>query len=180
VELVALSEDDHRKWEGWVESRLRFLILNLEQTPNLKYAIPFPQSYQHNALDLTGSTIYQSSFFMGLTLNLPKTPAGAPPATVDLTPAVTDFVQAVKEWPQRTSTMDITVRYLRRAELPSFVFGEGERPVPQKRKKRDRPVDQTDLKKRKLDPAASLATPTIAQVQGEQEIGSETATPAGN
>lgn len=48
---------------------------------------------------------------MGLSLNFS---ASSGPKTVDLTPAVTDFTSAVKEWPGRSVTMEIKVKYLRR------------------------------------------------------------------
>jgi poly(A) polymerase Pap1 len=93
-----------------VESRLRFLILNLEQV--VKYASPCPNSFQHNIAE-DSRTIYCSDFFLGLTINITKIP-GAPPQPIDLTPAVTDFVQTIKEWPQKTPTSDIKVRYVKK------------------------------------------------------------------
>jgi len=42
VDVFAPVEEEHRKWEGWIESRLRFLVLNLEQTPNIEFAHPLP------------------------------------------------------------------------------------------------------------------------------------------
>jgi len=160
VEIIASSEAEHRKWEGWVESRLRFLILNLEQTQNLKYASPYPVSYQHNNIVENDRTIYCSSFFLGLTLDIPKTPLPGVPATVDLTPAVTDFVQIIKEWPQKDQTSDIKVRYLRRVDLPNYVFENGQKPIVPKRKKRDK--DQNDVKKK-----ARLEAPQQSNVQPE-------------
>jgi poly(A) polymerase len=121
IELVAEKEDEHRKWyelfhkrtqscrEGWVESRLRFLILNLEQTPNLQHAHPHPKFFPCHVTDENKAIVSCCScFFMGLILNLPATG----PKTVDLTPAVSDFTAAVKEWAPKTPSMDIHVRYL--------------------------------------------------------------------
>lgn len=90
---------------------------------------------------------------MGLTLNIPKNNTG--PKTVDLTPAVSDFIQAVKEWPPRTPSMDIRVRYVRRVDLPDYVFEGGQRPSLRrkastgKRKEPEPPADSPDPKKPK-------------------------------
>jgi len=51
LEIMAATEEEHRKWEGWIESRLRFLIQYLEQTENLHYAHPYPSPFQHNSLE---------------------------------------------------------------------------------------------------------------------------------
>jgi len=45
IDVLASTEEDHRKWEGWIESRLRFLISNLEQTANLQFAHPYPNFF---------------------------------------------------------------------------------------------------------------------------------------
>lgn len=37
------------KREGWIESKLRFLIGNLEQTPNVEFAHPYPSSFENKA-----------------------------------------------------------------------------------------------------------------------------------
>jgi len=125
VDVSAASEHEHRLWEGWVESKLRFLIMNLEQTPNVKFAHPFPSSFENHVVEQDKIANYISSFFMGLTLNFTNTSG---PKTVDLTPAVSDFTTAVKEWTVRTPSMEIKVKYLRRSDLPLYVFEGGQRP----------------------------------------------------
>jgi len=84
---------------------------------------------------------------MGLVLNLPKTG----PKTVDLTPAVSDFTQAVKEWTPRTNTMDLRVKYVSRNELPEFVFEDGQRPKAPKRKRAQQNLPNDSAKKLKSD-----------------------------
>lgn len=98
--------------EGWIESKLRFLIQNLEQTPNVKYAMPNPTAFPCNYVE-KDTTIWCTSFFMGLILDL-SSDSSSGPKTINLTPAVSEFVAAVKEWPSRTPTMDIRVKYVRR------------------------------------------------------------------
>jgi poly(A) polymerase Pap1 len=84
------------------------LILNLEQTDNVEYAHPLPGSFTKPRPADGGE--YCSCFFMGLSIVFQ--PNGA--KTVDLTPAVTDFTQVVKDWPVKSTSMDIRVRYVRR------------------------------------------------------------------
>lgn len=43
IEASALSEDEHRRWEGTVESKLRHLIKKLEVLHHLQGAHPFPK-----------------------------------------------------------------------------------------------------------------------------------------
>jgi len=148
VDVSAASEPEHRLWEGWVESKLRFLILNLEQTPNVKFAHPYPSSFENHTIEQEKITNYLSSFFMGLTLNFTNTSG---PKTVDLTPAVSDFTTAVKEWGVRTPSMEIKVKYLRRSDLPLSVFEGGQRPKRKSTSSTALPVE----KKQRVDPPSS-------------------------
>jgi poly(A) polymerase len=136
IDILAQTEDEHRKWEGLVESRLRLLILKLEQTPHMQHAHPYPRWYS-NPQPVAGFT-YVSSYFMGLIFNLPKDKATGP-RSVDLTPAVSDFTFAIKEWQGRTQGMDVRVHYLRRNQLPAFVCEDAppRQGLETKRRKRD-------------------------------------------
>jgi len=149
LEIMAATEEEHRKWEGWIESRLRFLIQYLEQTENLHYAHPYPSPFQHNSLEGETVRLWASSFFLGLLLNLPKDSTG--PKTVDLTPAVREFTQAVKEWPPRTTSMDIKIRHLIRSQLPDQVYEGAPRPKVKKKRKTNQ------FKKRSLESAEENA-----------------------
>jgi len=152
VDVFAPKEEEHRKWEGWIESRLRFLVLNLEQTDNIALAHPLPGANAKPKKEggEASSEELCSCFFIGLSLNIQK----EGPKTIDLTPAVTDFTQVVKEWPAKTATMDLRVKYVKRTELPEFLFPNGERPKPAKRKKRDKPSEENleeKTKKQKVE-----------------------------
>ncbi len=41
--MRAASEEVYKKWLGWVQSRLRYLILNLENEPAVRCACPYPK-----------------------------------------------------------------------------------------------------------------------------------------
>lgn len=125
--------------EGLVESKLRFLVANLEQTENLQHAYPYPKSFIAERKE--DENLFRSYFFMGLKLNITQTGS----KTIDLSPAVLEFSRLVKEWPTRESTMDIKILYILRKNLPDFVFEEGKK-LPTKTKKRkltDQPITGT-------------------------------------
>jgi poly(A) polymerase len=126
VDILAQTEQEHHKWEGLVESKLRFLIQKLEVTPYVQNAQPFPKMFENPQSPYQGQGFpFCSSFFMGLIFDLPKDKGAAGGAaggkSVDLTPAVGDFTFTVKEWQGRTNGMDVRVHYLRKNQLPSFV-----------------------------------------------------------
>jgi len=129
----------------------------LEQTPNIQIAHPLPGGFSKPRPNNEGE--FCSCFFIGLSLNIQKNSK----ATIDLTPPVTDFTGVVKDWPMKTATMDVRVRYVKRTDLPEFVFPEGEKPKPAKRerKKREKPQDDTPegkAKKQKGDGEGELVT----------------------
>eukprot|EP01117_Protostelium_nocturnum_P009220 TRINITY_DN3300_c0_g1_i2.p1 TRINITY_DN3300_c0_g1~~TRINITY_DN3300_c0_g1_i2.p1 ORF type:complete len:633 (+),score=239.40 TRINITY_DN3300_c0_g1_i2:169-1899(+) len=170
LEILAATEEEHRKWEGWVESRLRTLIPGLEQTNMLKYAHPFPASFTSHIT--TTSTVvdelnptaeptvvsaisqYRSSFFLGLILDETPKKADAPPtkAIIDLTPAVTEFNGRVNSWPGKTDSMQIQLGHLARRNLPNYVFPGGLKPKV------------TVVKKRTAGAASNAAKRTKTQV----------------
>lgn len=173
VEVIAPTEEEHRKWEGWVESRLRFLISNLEQTPNLQYAHPFPSFFARHAKEESSDTIktYCTIFFMGLVVNLSEQGS----RTIDLTPAVSDFTQAVKEWPPKTPDMDIKISYLLRKRLPDFVFEGGQRPKTKKKRKKEvktTPKEATD-KKVKVNQTKNQELTTATEGPSTQDLSSQ-------
>jgi len=138
VDILAATEEQHRKWEGWVNSKLRLLLLKLEQTINVKSAQPFPKCFS------TSNTIsefpFSSCYFLGLVFK--DIPKGAN-RSVDLTPAVSDFTCTVKDWPNRSPEMDVRVHYIQipRDELPPFVYeGGAPPPIPRKKRKQGEPL----------------------------------------
>jgi hypothetical protein len=120
IQISGATPEDHRKWFGWVESRLRSLIAKFEQTPHVLYAHPFPKSFDNTAP--TEQFPYSSCYYMGLAFNLPKASNGKGVRSIDLTPAVSDFSFAINEWAERSPAMDLKVNYLKRNSLPDNVF----------------------------------------------------------
>eukprot|EP01113_Clastostelium_recurvatum_P030799 TRINITY_DN3779_c0_g1_i5.p1 TRINITY_DN3779_c0_g1~~TRINITY_DN3779_c0_g1_i5.p1 ORF type:complete len:778 (-),score=207.32 TRINITY_DN3779_c0_g1_i5:190-2523(-) len=48
IDVMATNEEEHRVFEGWVESRLRILIGLLEKTTNVQYAHPYTKSFANH------------------------------------------------------------------------------------------------------------------------------------
>jgi len=118
IDISADTEEKLRTWYGWVESRLRFLILRLENTLNMSFAHPYPQLFTNNdpipPPDLpvnNGPTHakYCFSAFLGLSFS-----DIAKKGTVDLTPAVNEFQYQIDDWPRREPGMYLYIRHLLR------------------------------------------------------------------
>ncbi|CAM9353057.1 unnamed protein product [Ascophyllum nodosum] len=95
VDIAAANAEDHRLWFGWIESRMRNLILALDQIEDVEsvpFSNPLPNPYLTNAE--TGAV--GNSFFIGL--DFPRVEKGKLPqdSTVDLTPAWRDFAMRVQ------------------------------------------------------------------------------------
>lgn len=143
VNITSQSAEEHRRWFGWCESRLRNLFLLLDQPPMIgchPTANCFHSSLERTVLHVdsenekksincncrddpcsssTGShmalTLHSSSFFIGLSFN-------SAARMVDLTPTVVEFRQRVMGWAMRRSSMAIHIHVHLFDALPSFVF----------------------------------------------------------
>eukprot|EP01132_Coremiostelium_polycephalum_P010392 gene10392-12763_t len=162
IDCTSANEEEHRKWEGWIESKLRFLISNLENTPNMKHAVPYPKNFENKTNNNPNQIC--TSFFMGLTFNFSSAPGAD--KSVDLTKAVTEFSSTIKDWkPRNVETMDIKIHYIKKKQLPAFVKDEGpeEAKQPKKRLSAGGPADSTGRKKVKTDAVTSpTSTPDNA------------------
>ncbi|EGC37259.1 hypothetical protein DICPUDRAFT_150175 [Dictyostelium purpureum] len=150
IDCSAGNEEDHRKWEGWIESKLRFLISNLEMTPKMKYAVPFPKSFSNLIHKESHPDQICTTFFMGLVFNFPTTPGAD--KSVDLTKAVSEFTSTIKEWlrtqPNPETMADIKVQYIKKKQLPSFIQSEIPPAEPKVNKKRVSTGDPSTSKKK--------------------------------
>ena len=128
VEVWATNKDDFELWEGWVHSRMRFLIKNVGGLMDVR---PWPKAFKNP--DKENYHVY----YIGLkkkkevvrTFTLDRTQQNKP---VELNPAVNSFTHTVKDWAERNAeTMNIAVRHVTRTDLPAFMADH----VPAKKKK---------------------------------------------
>ena len=67
IDIVSRNEEDHKKWQGFVESRLRFLIKFLEEIKQIKV---HPHPKEHSFVD--NQFEYDSTYFFGLEFQDPQ------------------------------------------------------------------------------------------------------------
>ena len=127
VEVWATDKEWFELWEGWVHSRMRFLVKNVGALMDVR---PWPKAFSDP--DRTNYHVY----YIGLKkkkevvkkYSLDKSQANK---AVELNPAVNSFTHTVKDWADRNAeTMQIAVRHVMRADLPAFMADK----VPAKKK----------------------------------------------
>ena len=102
-----------------MESRLRLLIIKLEHLSGIKRAHPFVKSIDRvetkkSTEDDSEKKIYTSIFYLGLLLELPQSTSSSTSPKLDLSQAVSDFVESIVTWDKKTPGMDILVKHLKR------------------------------------------------------------------
>lgn len=102
INIISGTAENQRKWHGFVESKLRVLILKLEilsHTLIYPHPVPYSRPGMH----------YCDSFFIGLSFSLPKLPNqnGSKERKIDMSGPVSEWVNYVLSWPFRTSDMEV-------------------------------------------------------------------------
>jgi len=125
IDISAKNAHDHRSWFGWCESRLRQLILSLEQPPYMfchptancfhRCLVPSEDNDSDNDNSIHENTSFISSFFIGLTFT-----KGV--GTMDITPSIQDFIYRVTCWIGKKEGMEVSVSVFEQSHAPDFVF----------------------------------------------------------
>ncbi|CAN1839760.1 Nuclear poly(A) polymerase 1 [Linum perenne] len=122
IDISAENEHDLRSWKGWVESRLRTLMLKIEkQTFNMLQCHPHPGEFSDKSKPL------HNCYFMGL-----QRKQGVPVnegEQFDIRATVEDFKRTVNMYTMWKPGMEIQVTHVKRRSIPSFVFPSGVRPL---------------------------------------------------
>eukprot|EP00605_Chrysophyceae_sp_TOSAG23-4_P000983 GSChrysophyteH1.ASY1.ANO1.1083.1 assembled CDS len=138
IDISADTEDEKRLWFGWVESRIRLLIVGLEQAfsgalcvhpianspdEKLSATISTPLRGKSDDIDSTGSESgtatpipAMSTFFMGLTL------LEAKGHTINISNTIAQFILKCKYWAGIKPGMHLEVRVINASEIPLWVF----------------------------------------------------------
>ncbi|KVI11915.1 Nucleotidyltransferase, class I, C-terminal-like protein [Cynara cardunculus var. scolymus] len=121
IDIAAENDDDMRNWKGWVESRLRYLILKIERdTFKMLQCHPHPRDFSDN------SDPFHCSYFLGL-----QRKEGVPvneAKKFDIRLTVDEFKANVGSYSSWKHGMEINVTHIRRRDIPAFVFPGGIRP----------------------------------------------------
>jgi hypothetical protein len=151
VNVSSGTAEEHNKWVGFMESRIRLIIAQLQNTNGIELAHPFPTYFDNKWKH--ASHQFSSTFFLGLKFK-PEMEQGG---RVDLTPAVVEFNQQVASTrPDRNSPAlwdcEHRVDVVRQQKLPEWVFPDGKRKVLPRKPKAEP----------KAEPAPASPAPTPA------------------
>ncbi|XP_062179753.1 nuclear poly(A) polymerase 1-like [Phragmites australis] len=140
VKITARNEDDLRNWKGWVESRLRTLVLKIERyTHEMILAHPYPRDFSDKSRPL------HCFYFMGLWRK--QTVQAQEAEQFDIRGIVNEFKNSICAYIHWKEGMNIEVSHLKRKEIPLFVFPGGVRPSRSSRTahKNNRTVPRHDV-----------------------------------
>eukprot|EP00930_Biecheleria_cincta_P083644 TRINITY_DN73178_c0_g1_i1.p1 TRINITY_DN73178_c0_g1~~TRINITY_DN73178_c0_g1_i1.p1 ORF type:complete len:640 (+),score=86.99 TRINITY_DN73178_c0_g1_i1:29-1948(+) len=155
IEVLAKSAQVHTKWSGWIESKLRQLVKNLEQIPTVQVR-PWPN---HLAFE-DSEWPHALAMFIGLTISKV---GGRQGHSVDLRKPVTHFVEIINSWPdkaQHANQHEMRIRDVSRRDLPSYVPQDRQKPL---RDKSDNSMDASlALAAEAAAEGAKLPAPTPA------------------
>ena len=133
VDVSAHDAAAHRAWFGWCESRLRQLVLCLDQPPSVQ-AHPHAEFFEwaavrgskercpRSAATTTpeGGSVIGTSFYVALSF--------APGVRqADLTASISDWVYRMNMWDRRQPGMDLSINHVRAKNLPAYCVGAGGR-----------------------------------------------------
>ncbi|CAG5117865.1 unnamed protein product [Candidula unifasciata] len=119
LKAIAEEEDHYLEWKGYVESKIRLLVGNLERNPIIKLAHIMPSSYGP-VCESEGQ--YMCKWFIGLVFSL----VGAEPGSkVDLTYDIQSFSDVVHKQAMHINLykegMKVEIQYVRKKFLSHFV-----------------------------------------------------------
>ncbi|KAG0146225.1 hypothetical protein CROQUDRAFT_657713 [Cronartium quercuum f. sp. fusiforme G11] len=184
------------KWAGTVESRLRLLVLKLEEIETMDMAHPFIKGFSNTcyplnkqevlivqagempeaianrtAEDVEGNpdaeVVHTCSFFIGLLVH-PKPAGHVGPRKLDITYPVGEFTRMVKQWEGFCEDkMSIVVRHFKSSQLPDYVFEGAPRPPVAPPKSKAAKRTKTGKVKTPSDRSSVTGGPTISPPPGQ-------------
>jgi len=122
IEILAKTQQVFIKWLGWIESKLRHLVKQLEQIPSVQVR-PWPDHIVFEDPNFA----YARAMLMGLII-VKVSSHGQKGQTVDLRQPVTQFVELINSWHDReeyTGLFDMRVRHASSKDLPDYIPQEG-------------------------------------------------------
>lgn len=155
IDIAAENDEDMRNWKGWVESRVRYLILKIERdTFKMLQCHPHPGDFSDR------SNPFHCSYFLGL-----QRKEGVPvneAKKFDIRLTVDEFKANVGSYSSWKPGMEINITHIKRRDIPAFVFPGGIRPARPPPAIR-RPLEtNTTTSIQSLDTATSTDTATHA------------------
>ncbi|KAK9817001.1 hypothetical protein WJX72_008108 [[Myrmecia] bisecta] len=126
VEVVAPNEEDFITWEGWVQSRLRQLVLKVEYMVTVR---PWPRKLSPTP-DECADGCLRCFWYMGLKKKaMPAYMAAGKAVSVNLNVPVQEFRYQVMAFTGMREGMDVIVRHLKQKDLPPHCYPGGVKPL---------------------------------------------------
>lgn len=124
IDIAAANDDDFRQWKGWVKSRLRLLTIKIERdTRSMLLCHPYPCEFSDK------SRAFHCCYFMGLKRQQGSDAKDNSGAVIDIRFTVQQFKHDVGRYNIWKPGMSVHVPYVKRRDLPAFVFPGGVRPL---------------------------------------------------
>ncbi|KAL1706819.1 Poly(A) polymerase central domain-containing protein [Schizophyllum commune] len=178
LQIVASADDQHShdKWSGFIESRIRQLVLRLDAQEGsiIQVTRPFIKGFEKiyhcisdderraategRFADLKAAdgrpvgdnttTVYTTAFFLGLEFKPKDGNSGTRQLNISFPTG--EFCNLVKKWETYDETkMRVNVRHIKRSELPEFVYeSPAERPRKRKSVAGGHSPDKSEKKRR--------------------------------
>ncbi|KAI7890573.1 polymerase [Mucor mucedo] len=166
LQVVVSSDDPVRqlKWAGWIEAKLRQLVIKLETVPAMALVHPFFKGFDYKQNCQTAAeaflathgvdidtfkhtppsqplekTVYTKVFYIGLYIRISNI-SSEQSRTIDLVRPIAEFSHMVKHWQEFDERhMGIVIENLKRSQLPADVFPEKSQVPVSKRVKSNSP-----------------------------------------
>merc|ERR1711920_60197 len=118
LEVLAQTEEVYNKFSGWVEAKLRILVMQLETVQGMLLH-PNPSQY-----DLCGTDPeWPLGCGMFIALAFSKEDGAYPGQTIDLRPALEQFMDVINQWDQRdvyANQFRLRFKRVKRSEVPEY------------------------------------------------------------
>merc|ERR1712039_658441 len=116
LEVLAKSDEVYTKYSGWVESKLRILIMQLEGIAGM---LIHPNPIQYDLCGSDAEWPFGCGMFVALTFS--REDGAFPGQAIDLRPALSRFVDVLSQWSEKdmyAGQFRLRLRRIRRSELP--------------------------------------------------------------
>ncbi|AFZ80581.1 poly A polymerase, putative [Theileria equi strain WA] len=127
IEVYGASEHAHGKWEGWIGSRMRFLIKKLENLPNTQIR-PLPGFFKFEDSEWE----YASSAFFALKC-LSNDKSGQGSKVLDIRSSIQSFKDIINGWTDMENLKDqikVNIRHVKSSQLPDYVQAKNSKKRP--------------------------------------------------
>ena len=135
IEISANDLTSYNWWKGAVVSKVKFLIISLEQVKYIKCAPIYPSSHTRNEnQSLTGT------LFIGIESETP--PEGE---KIEITGPVKKFLEEAYKITDRPLSSLIDAKVIKKKDIPDYAFPEGKKPKEKhskKKRKTNKPKNQ--------------------------------------